>query len=190
MFSKRLGFAVAALVFVGATATFAATRMWTGGSDAETRTEPLPASQIGQTGLRLPSFVSLKNTRVNVRRGPSRKHPIAWQYQRRGLPVEIIKEFENWRLIRDSEGEEGWVFHGLLAAKRTAVIAPWDREEIPRVLRTEPDAEAASVASAEPGALVVIESCTGHWCEIESQGYRGWMEQADLWGVYPEERLK
>ncbi|MEO1162048.1 MAG: SH3 domain-containing protein, partial [Pseudomonadota bacterium] len=63
-----------------------------------------------QTGLPLPRFVSLKSERVNVRRGPSNEHGVAWVFTRKSLPVEIIAEFDHWRRIRDSEGAEGWVY--------------------------------------------------------------------------------
>ncbi len=42
-----------------------------------------------------------------MRAGPDQKYPIRWTYSRRGLPVEIVLEFENWRKIRDHEGQEG-----------------------------------------------------------------------------------
>src|SRR5262245_18188433 len=64
---------------------------------------------VGASGLPLPRFVSLKADKVNVRRGPASEHQVAWVFQRRGLPVEIVAEFENWRRIRDNDGEEGWV---------------------------------------------------------------------------------
>ena len=78
------------------------------------------------TGLPLPRFVSLKSNDVNVRRGPGQEYDVAYTYVREGLPVEITQEFDNWRKIRDSEGAEGWVFHSLLAGKRTALVAPWE----------------------------------------------------------------
>ena len=77
------------------------------------------------SGLPIPRFVSLKAEKVNVRRGPSSDHPVAWVFQRKGLPVEIVAEFENWRRVRDSDGEEGWILQNMLAGKRTAEIAPW-----------------------------------------------------------------
>ena len=64
---------------------------------------------VGPSGYPIPRFVSLKAEKVNVRRGPSSDHPVAWVFQRKGLPVEIVAEFENWRRIRDSDGEEGAV---------------------------------------------------------------------------------
>ncbi len=39
------------------------------------------------SGFDVPRFVSLKFGKVNARTGPSRNHPIAYQYQRRGLPL-------------------------------------------------------------------------------------------------------
>ena len=74
------------------------------------------------TKLPLPRYVSLKTDRVNLREGPSKDHRTLWVFQRAGLPVEIIAEFETWRRIRDSEGTEGWVLHSLLSGRRTAVV--------------------------------------------------------------------
>jgi SH3-like domain-containing protein len=76
----------------------------------------------GSTKLPLPRFVSVKADRVNVRRGPSSEHPVAFVFQRKGLPVEITAEFENWRKVRDSDGAEGWVLHSMLTGRR---IAAW-----------------------------------------------------------------
>ena len=50
-------------------------------------------ASIGPSGLPVPRFVSLKAEKVNVRRGPSSDHPVAWVFQRKGLPVEIVAEF-------------------------------------------------------------------------------------------------
>lgn len=141
------------------------------------------------TGLPVPRFVSLKTTLVNVRRGPSKEHPIAFQFQRAALPVEIIGEFENWRQIRDSEGEEGWVFHSLLSGSRTAIVAPWDHDEVLRALRTRPRPDAAIEARLEPQVVLAVSDCDGTWCAVESGGYSGYVEQGELWGVYPGERI-
>ena len=72
----------------------------------------------------MPRYVSLKTDRVNLREGPSKDHRTAWVFQRAGLPVEIIAEYETWRRIRDAEGTEGWVLHSLLSGRRTALVMP------------------------------------------------------------------
>ncbi len=90
------------------------------------------------TGLPVPRYVSLKSEHVNLREGPSKDHATKWIYQRAGLPVEIIAEYETWRRIRDSEGAEGWVLHSLLSGKRTALVSPWKKDAPPLPLRANP----------------------------------------------------
>jgi len=90
---------------------------------AQQPTQQPPGGRLG-TGLPVPRYVSLKTDRVNLREGPSKDHRTAWVFQRAGLPVEIIAEYETWRRIRDSEGTEGWVLHSLLSGRRTALVMP------------------------------------------------------------------
>lgn len=149
-----------------------------GGGEAQDKTRG--------TGLPLPRFVSLKSDDVNVRRGPGQEYEVAFTFVREGLPVEITQEFDNWRKIRDSEGAEGWVFHSLLAGKRTALVAPWDKSG-PFPTYASADAQAAVVAYLEPKVIADVETCTGTWCAIRVKDYQGWIEQERLWGVYPEE---
>src|SRR6185295_1242756 len=143
---------------------------------------------LAPSGLPLPRFVSLKAERVNVRRGPSSDHDVAWVFQRKGLPVEIVAEFENWRRIRDSDGAEGWVYQSMLSGRRTGVVAPWRKDDtLP--LFSDPEAGSGLVAKFKPGVLTSIEKCTGQWCDISAGGYEGWIEQRMLWGVYPGEAV-
>ena len=41
-----------------------------------------------------------------MRVGPGETYPIEWVLTRKDMPVEIVKEFQNWRLIR------GWPWEG------------------------------------------------------------------------------
>jgi SH3-like domain-containing protein len=145
-------------------------------------------SNIGPSGLPVPRFVSLKAEKVNVRRGPSSDHPVAWVFQRKGLPVEIVAEFENWRRIRDSEGEEGWILQSMLAGKRTAVVAPWRGQQLTQ-LHSAPNMASSVYAQLAAGAMSEVSSCSGKWCEITAGGYDGFVEQNMLWGVYPGETV-
>jgi SH3-like domain-containing protein len=143
--------------------------------------------QTGPSGLPLPRFVSLKAEKVNVRRGPSSDHAVAWVFQRKGMPVEIVAEFENWRRIRDSDGEEGWILQNMLSGKRTAAVAPWRKGQ---TMALYPSAGSGGmVAKLQTGVIGEIEACTGEWCRISAGGYDGWIEQAMLWGVYPGESV-
>lgn len=147
-----------------------------------------PAVSLGPSGLAVPRFVSLKAEKVNVRRGPSSDHPVAWVFQRKGLPVEIVAEFENWRRIRDSDGEEGWILQSMLAGKRTAVVAPWRGKQMTS-LHSAANKTSSVAANLAAGAMSEVASCDGSWCEITASGYQGFVEQSMLWGVYPGETV-
>lgn len=148
-----------------------------------------------ETRLPLPRYVSLKTDRVNMREGPSTDHGTRWVYQRAGLPVEIIAEFDNWRRIRDPEGEDGWVWHSLLSGRRTAIVAPWDREVERTIdLMEQPEPASRVVARVQPGVIAGVSRCSGDWCRLSvSAGPRreiiGFVRQEELWGVYPDETL-
>ncbi len=144
------------------------------------------AQQLGASGLPIPRFVTLKAEKVNVRKGPSSDHPVAWVFQSKGLPVEIIAEFETWRRIRDSEGAEGWILQNMLSGKRNVLIAPWRKEQF-TVLQKNASMTSGVVANLAAGAMGIIESCDGNWCNVSVGGYAGYVEQSMLWGAYPGE---
>jgi len=133
----------------------------------------------------LPRFASLRHDTVHVRAGPSQDHPIRWTYQRQGLPVQILREYENWRFVRDSEGEEGWVHASGLRRLRTVVVTGSTRE-----LRAEPAEAGKPVARLETGVVAKLEKCERVWCRLSVKGFTGWVKQQEVWGVRPGERLE
>lgn len=142
--------------------------------------------QSGKSGLPLPRFVSLKAEKVNVRKGPSSDHDVAWVFQSEGLPVEITAEFETWRRIRDSDGAEGWILQNMLTGKRTVLVAPWKKGETIGLM-DRASTTAGLVAKLTSGVQAEIRSCDGNWCNIKTSGYSGYIEQGLVWGAYPGE---
>jgi SH3-like domain-containing protein len=135
--------------------------------------------------LPVPRFASLKSSEVNLRTGPGEDRPKLWVYQRAGMPVEIIEEFDTWRRIRDYQGVVGWVSGNLLSGKRTAIIT-----EARRTMHESPDPASPAVAEVDPGVIARLEECRGEWCRIEVKGYEGWLKREEFWGVYPDEAIK
>jgi SH3-like domain-containing protein len=131
-----------------------------------------------QTGLPLPRFASLRPDQVNVRTGPGLSYPIDWIYQRPGLPVEIVAEFDTWRKIRDYENAEGWVHQSMLNGQRGAMI----RDGV-EVMRKQPDEQADAVARLEAGVVGTLKGCEGGWCELDVQGRDGWVRASSIYGV-------
>jgi len=147
------------------------------------------AGDATTNGLPVPRFVSLKADRVNVRAGPDKDHDVAWIYTRVGWPVEITAEFEDWRRIRDSDGTEGWVYHSLLSGKRMAAVQLKSKTDL-APLYAKPDPKSAVTAQLQFGVLGEIKRCTGTWCQLSGNGFDGWIQQNDLWGVYPDEKIE
>ena len=151
-------------------------------------TGSLAPNAIGASGLPVPRFVSLKNDKVNVRKGPSSEHALAFSYQQKGLPVEITAEFEGWRRIRDAEGSEGWILHNMLSGKRTALVAP-GRKGSYMNLMNGPSVESGAEARLASGVVAEIKSCDGNWCRVIASGYDGYVDQNMVWGAYPGEAV-
>ncbi len=144
---------------------------------------------FSNSGLPLPRFVSLAENKTNVRAGPGQKYPIKWVLNRKGLPVEVILEFDHWRKIKDHEGQVGWVFHTLLSGKRTALIKGADPAysyEKPQL----PNGKKSRISMyLEPFVQVEVEGCRGGWCNVSASGYSGWIKIKSLWGVYESENI-
>ena len=136
----------------------------------------------GEPAEKLPRFVSLRSDQVNLRVGPGENYPIEWVLTRKEMPVEIIKEFEHWRMIHDWQGTKGWVHERMVSGKRTVAVKGGIR-----ALHRLPDPASQIVARAEPGVFAHLIECRGAWCRIEVAGISGWLLRGDVWGVYPNE---
>lgn len=142
------------------------------------------------TGLKLPRFVSLKSETARMRVGPSTDYAVRFVYMVTGLPLELIEEWGNWRLVRDQDGASGWMHAALLSGQRTAIVAPWLKQGAN--LQHSPAQGADITALLQPGVLVKIRDCSGSWCSVALQRPRlsGYVAQAKLWGVYPREVIE
>ena len=145
----------------------------------------LVASVAGAAERQLPRFATLRAGEVNLRTGPGERYPIDWVLIRKGLPVEIVEEFDVWRKIRDFQGSEGWVHQRMLTGARNVLV-----EGGIRVFHAEPDAASPPVARAEAGVVARLIECRGPWCRVEAQGIKGWLKRDEVWGVYPDESVQ
>jgi SH3-like domain-containing protein len=138
------------------------------------------------TGLPLPRFASMRADDVNLRAGPGTRYPIEWLYKRRGLPVEIEREFEVWRLVQAPDGAKGWVHEATLMGRRDFLIIGADRP-----LRNEPQEAAHAIAILKPGVVGHIRSCDAgsDWCRVQVGEYRGWLKRDEFWGTQPGEAV-
>jgi SH3-like domain-containing protein len=139
------------------------------------------------TGLKLPRFVSLKSDKVNLRKGPGTRYPIAWVLQREGLPVEVLREFHTWRLVRMADGTKGWIHQALLSGRRTFMITG----RAPVSLCSAPRIGSRRRAVLEPGVIGRIRHCDSQsdWCRVVAGGHEGYLPRASFWGTLVGEEV-
>jgi SH3-like domain-containing protein len=136
----------------------------------------------GEGALPVPRFVTLGTDEINLRTGPGLRYPIRIVVRKDGLPVEVIREFDVWRQVRDAEGDEGWVHKSMLSGKRAVVV-----RGTTRVLMKTASSSGKPLAKVEPGVVARLKTCAEEWCAVTASGYAGFLKRADLWGVYPGE---
>ena len=148
---------------------------------------PAEPGKGSNTGLPIPRFAALRSDDVNFRSGPGTRYPIEWVYKRRDLPVEIEREFEIWRLVRDPQGNKGWVHQATLVGRRTAVTVGTEH-----ALRAAAADTASPVATLKPGVIIRLRSCDANseWCQAQIADYRGYIKRVDIWGLEPGEVIQ
>jgi SH3-like domain-containing protein len=97
--------------------------------------------------------------------------------------VRVVKKYENWRLIQDPDGAQGWMLVTMLSDRRTAIVKPGQ----PRSVRVGAYDGARTQYVAEPGVVGRISKCDGGWCKIEIGNRRGYVRTSDIWGVSDNE---
>lgn len=129
----------------------------------------------------LPYWAALRYEQVNMRVGPSAEYPVTWVYQRKGLPVKVIRVREGWRLVEDHEGTQGWIASSQLDPARGGMVIGKGAAEV----RAEAGGSGAIKWRAEPGVVARLKTCREGWCEVDIDGRKGWISAARLWGSQP-----
>ncbi|MCY4184010.1 MAG: SH3 domain-containing protein [Rhodobacteraceae bacterium] len=135
-----------------------------------------------ETGLPIPRYVSMKATRGNARKGSNQTYAVNWVFTKPGIPFRVLDEDGNWRFVETQDGIGGWMFSSLLTGKRTVLTT---RDNTP--LKAQPIENSRTIALAEEKVIGDVLKCKLDWCEIESNGFKGWVQKTNLWGVDPEE---
>jgi SH3-like domain-containing protein len=127
-----------------------------------------------------PYWASIASGQALTHTGPGKNYPNVWLYQRRDLPVRVVKKYEHWRLIQDPDGAQGWMLVTLLSDRRTGIVKPGD----PRPVRAGPSDDSKVRYMVEPGVVGRIDHCRGDgWCRIEIGKKEGYVRTTELWGV-------
>ena len=122
-------------------------------------------------------FLTLKNNKVNLRQGPSFKHPIKLIYKKKYLPVIIINKIETWREIKDHQSNSGWIHVSQLSKRKSGINIIENS-----IIYKKPTVYSKPIVILKTGRLVLIKKCKKNWCKISSGGFSGWILKNSLWG--------
>lgn len=139
-------------------------------------------------------FMSLKNKHVTVRSGPGKQYPIAWIYEHEHLPVHVVDQFDQWLKITDYSQQNGWVHKSALSDKRRALVYLGVKDVsvggVHTIIPMYKNENSESVrAYVEQFVVVDLATCSTQRCKIIANGYKGWINKKDLWGLSKNEQF-
>jgi SH3-like domain-containing protein len=126
----------------------------------------------------VPYWASIRVEKVNMRVGPSGTYRIAWVYQRKQLPLKVLRIKEGWRLIEDPDGAQGWLLGQFLSLERTAIVRGKGLVD----MRDRRAAASKLLWRLEPGVVGKLGDCENGWCRFAVGTHAGFVAQDRLWG--------
>tara|TARA_Y100000590_G_C15334748_1_gene869110 strand:+ start:44 stop:499 length:456 start_codon:yes stop_codon:yes gene_type:complete len=124
-----------------------------------------------------PKYASIKKEKAYSRHNASFDAPIEYIYQKKYLPILIINEHDNWREIRDIEGDESWMHISMISYKKTFI----NKKE--QNLYKYKDNKDIVNAIVKKGVVGKIIKCEEKLCKVKIKPYSGWIEKKNLWGI-------
>ena len=138
---------------------------------------------------RLPRFVSLKKSEVNLRIGPGDRFPIDWVFRKKGWPFEVTDEYEHWRKVRDIDGTVGWIHKSMLVSSPRSALTKRGKQ----TLLYKKDVPSSKIIAVLKGSVPVrIKKCkkNNSFCKVSTHDIIGYIKRDDLFGVYEDEEIK
>jgi SH3-like domain-containing protein len=123
-------------------------------------------------------YLSIRTSVANLRIGPSSAHPIAFVYEKKNMPVEVIDKFEVWRKVQDYQGDVGWIHLSQLSRKRTLLTT---KDGI--VLFKDSTIYSKPIIKIGNLEAAAIKKCIPSWCLIVIQKYKGCIKKDHVWGL-------
>ena len=123
-----------------------------------------------------PKYASIKKEKAYSRYNASFDAPLEWIYQKKNLPILIIRERDNWREIRDIDGAESWVHVSMISNKRTFI-----NKQDQNLLKYKDNNIISAIV--KKGVVGKIINCDEVFCKVKIKKYKGWVEKKYLWGI-------
>ena len=127
-------------------------------------------------------FFSTKFNEVNIRNGPGINYFIIGKHLKKGLPLLVVGEFDNWKRIVNFLGVEGWVANSQISKKRYGITIVKESE-----IKSFPKKNSKVLMILGEKINFPIQKCSNDWCKIKYNNKTGWIEKKNFWGVFKKE---
>ena len=125
-----------------------------------------------------PHWGSVKADHANMHVGPGFDYRVKYIYQRKGLPVKVLRAMGGWWLVEDPDGARGWVLQRLIGHGRTGIVKG-DLAE----LRERSDGGGRLLWRVRAGVIGKLDKCAGEWCRFTVDSRQGWVNRKAVWGA-------
>ena len=126
----------------------------------------------------LPTLVSTKTSKANLRYGPGKNYPIKLIFIKKNIPLLVVDRFDHWRKVLTNRNTNGWIHKSQLTIKYRSIILK------PDFLRKKPQLSSEKIAFLGNNVNVSIVKCKLYWCKItlKTRKFSGWYIKKYLWG--------
>ena len=128
-------------------------------------------------GFKKNKYLSTKYNEVNLRNGPGLNQLVLYKILKKGYPLKITEEYENWYKVVDFKKRVGWVSKTQLSDIKYGISI--DNEKIYKF----PNLSSKQLALVKSNYVFKIIKCKKQWCKVEDKEMSGWILKNSLWGV-------
>ncbi len=113
---------------------------------------------------------------ANIRTGPSTEDKQIWQVEKYH-PLNIVQKQGQWCLIKDFEGDRGWISCSLMDKTRSVIV----KKEKCNV-RSGPGTDTAICFTVDRGVPFKVLKEKGDWLHVvHADGDDGWIHKNLVW---------
>ncbi len=132
----------------------------------------LMCSMVAYAGQRL----SVSAKEAKIRAGAGNNFDVVWRAEKY-YPFMLVKKSGDWYLIKDFEGDEGWVHKSLVGTTETVITS-----KPKSIFRAEPKPDAKVLFTIGSGIPFKVLKHNGKWLLVEhADGDKGWVLNTMVW---------
>ena len=122
-------------------------------------------------------MLTTKFNEVNVRNGPGLNHLKKFKILKKGYPLKIIDNFDNWKKVVDVNGNSGWVSNSQLSNNRYVIINSSEA-----YIYKFPLQNSKKIELVKGKKVLALNKCNQNWCQINDNKINGWVMKKEIWG--------